>query len=53
MPFWIFGLTNPLSLLVYFSILEIAIKVVLATQHASWSQGLKSRLLIYIILLSV
>jgi len=53
MPHWIFSFTNPFSLLLYFLIVELIIKIVAVVQHTRWSQSIKGRLLVYAILILI
>ena len=51
MPFWVFGLTNPISLFLIFTFLEIGIKIVTKVQHRLWRNSVRLRLIIYVILI--
>jgi len=53
MPFWVFGITNPISLFFYFIIFEIGYKIYTAVQHGQWGSSFKWRLLIYVVLIVI
>jgi len=53
MPFWVFQLTNPLIITIYYLIFEGVLKIISAIQHKHFGIDFKWRLLIYALLVLI
>ena len=53
MPFWVYIITNPIILFVYFLLFEIGYKIITVIKHKRWGVNFKWRVAVYIVLLII